>query len=802
MTIRRVCRILLALAAALVVVWSFVHVVSREVGGWHARLTDQRTQLTVLHWGDNAETAIVVSLIRAFEQQNPDIRVNRIHAADYEAKLNTMFAAGDPPDLFYLGSTQLPKMASMGLLAPLDPWIARDRPEQPPAAGAPLAEADAQDGPWIEDFYPLLLDAFRFDGQQVGRGPLYGVPKDFTTMVMYVNIDLFKRAGVEVPYDGWTWDAFEVAMAEIAALEDPGGEVYGGVLATWPDVLREIVWSHGGDFFRDADFTDVALDEPGAQAALQRVRRLRFDGQTIYNATTGDAQGLGEQEFYTGRIGVVGPIGRWRTPRFRSIDRFEWDVVPVPHTPGVEPQAAVVTVSWAMAEASEKQAAAFRLLRFLTGRQGQQLTAESGLAIPPTRSVAESDAFLQPGRAPANAELFIERIEQAQLAQMPRAAEFSRYLSEEVDQAIRLNRKSPEAAAAAVERRWLAELDSPLRDAGFPRMRWTVIGGVAAGLLLAAAAILFAWLRREKLGAIDRAQERAGWLFISPWVAGFLALTLGPMAVSLLLSVSRWTSMQPLGQADYVGLANYRALFTHDAGFIKSLWVTFYYAALAVPVLQIAALLVAVLMNQAVKAISVFRTIFFVPSVVSGVALATLWVMMFDNDKGIINRVLNTLLGPIGLSAPDWFGQDAEVYAIPAFVIMALWGVGAGMVIYLAGLKGIPGSLYEAARIDGAGKVRQFFNITVPMLSPLIFFNLVMGIIGSFQIFTQVYVMTGGGPGNATLVYVLKLYREAFEYHKMGYASAMAWILFIVLLALTLGVVRSSKRWVHYEGLQ
>ena len=142
--------------------------------------------------------------------------------------------------------------------------------------------------------------------------------------------------------------------------------------------------------------------------------------------------------------------------------------------------------------------------------------------------------------------------------------------------------------------------------------------------------------------------------------------------------------------------------------------------------------------------------------------MATLWVMMFDNQKGIINRVLDPVLnGLFGASAPDWFGTDAELFAIPAYVIMALWGVGAGMVIYLAGLKGIPESLYEAATIDGTGRVRAFFNVTLPQLSPLIFFNLVMGIIGSFQVFTQVYVMTNGGPGNATLVYVLKLYREA-----------------------------------------
>lgn len=760
----------------------------RLYGQWWADRHDPRTEITILHWGDNAEREIVASLVEKFEAQNPDIRVNRIHASDYDAKLNTMFAAGSPPDLFYLASGHLPKMAGMGLLEPLDDRIERDTLDT--------------DQAWLDEFYPVLIEAFRYDGQRIGEGSLYGVPKDFTTMLMYVNIDLFERAGVAVPYGGWTWERFDEAMRQIARLEDPTGEVYGGVFATWPEVLRQLVWSHGGDFFAGADFADVTLDEPAAQSALHRIRRLRFDDKTIYNATTGDAQGLGEQEFYTGRIGVVGPIGRWRTPRFRSIDSFEWDVVPVPHTPGAEPRNVIVTVCWAMSSASRHKEESFRLLKFLCGPEGQRLTARSGLAIPPTRVVAESDDFLQPDQSPSNARLFVDLIERAQLSQMPREAEFARYLGEEVDQAIRLDHLTPAEAAAQVEQRWIEEMRSPLRNRAFPPMRWGLIAGIAGAAILSGVALLWWWLRKQKLGSIDRAQERAGWLFISPWILGFLAMTLGPMVISLLLSVTQWTSMQPLGQARFVGLGNYTQLFTHDADFMQSLWVTFYYAALAVPVLQVAALLVAVLMNQAVRGIGVFRTVFFVPSVVSGVALATLWVMIFDNEKGILNRVLGVFLSPLHLMAPDWFGTDAEVFAIPAFVIMALWGVGAGMVIYLAGLKGISVSLYEAARIDGAGCIRQFFTITIPMLSPLIFFNLVMGIIGSFQIFTQVYVMTGGGPGNATLVYVLKLYREAFEYHKMGYASAMAWILFIVLLALTLAVVKSSKRWVHYEGLR
>ncbi|MEM9295147.1 MAG: extracellular solute-binding protein [Planctomycetota bacterium] len=787
MTLAKAARILLALAAVLVVVWSFVHVSKRTYDRWQVNRTDTRTELTILHWGDNAEVEIVEQLVRAFEAENPDIRINRVHASDYDAKLHTLFAAGDPPDLFYLKSEMLPKLSRMGLLAPLDEPV----------------ETDRQAGdPWVDSFYPVVINAFQFDGQQVGKGPLYGVAKDFTTMLFYVNVDLFRRAGVDVPYDGWTWDEFEAACAKISALQDPGGKVYGAVLASWPDVLRQIVWSFGGDFFDGVDFAKLRLGEPEAVAAMDMVRRVRFDNQTVYNATTGDAQGLGEQEFFTGRIGMVGPIGRWRTPRFRSIDNFEWDVVPAPTRPGADEVSAIATVAWSMSAQTEHPDKAYRLLKFLCGPQGQQLTAKSGLAIPCIREIAESNDFLNPGMAPNNAQLFLDLIDKARLGQMPEEAQFARIMQEEVDQAIRLNRQSPAEAAQNTEARWLAELNAPLRNAEFPTMPWDWVGGTAAGVLFVAVAILFFWLRREKLGAIDRAQERAGWIFISPWLIGFVVLTFGPMLVSLLLSLSRWTSMRPLGSAEFVGLANFQHLFTADASFLKSLWVTFYYAALAVPILQVAALLVAVLMNQAVKGIAVFRTIFFVPSVVSGVALATLWVMIFDGEKGILNRILDATIGLLDIASPDWFGIDAEVFAIPAFVIMALWGVGAGMVIYLAGLKGIPGSLYEAARIDGAGRVRQFFTITIPMLSPLIFFNLVMGVIGSFQIFTQVYVMTGGGPGNATLVYVLKLYQEAFEFHKMGYASAMAWVLFVVLLALTLVVVRSSKKWVHYEGLK
>jgi multiple sugar transport system permease protein len=205
-------------------------------------------------------------------------------------------------------------------------------------------------------------------------------------------------------------------------------------------------------------------------------------------------------------------------------------------------------------------------------------------------------------------------------------------------------------------------------------------------------------------------------------------------------------------------------------------------------------MLLAILLNQKIRFQRFVRTVYYLPSVVSGVAVALLWQWIFSPDFGL----LNALLGLVGITGPAWLADEHTV--IISFVIMSLWGVGAGMIIYLAGLQGIPSDLYEAAQVDGAGTMRQFWNITIPMLSPVIFFNVIIGVIAALQIFTQAYVMTNGGPHDASLFFMLYLYRNAFEFFKMGYASALAWVLFFYILALTLLVIRSSAIWVYYEG--
>jgi len=280
------------------------------------------------------------------------------------------------------------------------------------------------------------------------------------------------------------------------------------------------------------------------------------------------------------------------------------------------------------------------------------------------------------------------------------------------------------------------------------------------------------------------------YLCVLPWIITFLIFTAGPMIYSLALSFTNWNFLTP---AKFVGLQNFAQLLK-DPLFSKSLANTAYYTFGSVPLITFVGLLVAILMNQKVPGIAVFRTIYYLPAVVPVVAAAMLFRWVFDPNFGMLNQTLK-LFGIIG---PQWI--YSMQWVIPSFIIMSLWGVGGYMIIYLAGLQGVPTELYEAAAIDGAGTVRKFWSITVPMVSPVIFFTLVSEIIGSFQVFTGAYMMTNGGPNNASLFYVLYLYRNAFQYFKAGYGSALAWVLFVVILAFTALVFRSGSAWVYYEG--
>ena len=292
----------------------------------------------------------------------------------------------------------------------------------------------------------------------------------------------------------------------------------------------------------------------------------------------------------------------------------------------------------------------------------------------------------------------------------------------------------------------------------------------------------------------DRRNLRNGLLFAAPYIIGFLAFTLYPLIASIYYSMCQYNVIKP---PVFIGIENFRALFFEDPLFWKSLYNTLFFTAFSVPLGLCFSIGLALLLNQKVRAMSVYRTVFFLPTIVPIVASAMLWLWVLNPESGLINGIIRQFLGVDG---PGWIAN--EKWSKPSLILMSLWGVGAAMVIFLAGLAEVPQSLYEVADIDGAGRWAKFRHVTLPMLTPTILFNLVMGLIGAFQYFTQVYVMTGGrgGPVDSTMLYALYLYRNSFYYLRMGYASAMAWLLFIVILAATLLVLVSSKRWVHYYG--
>ena len=280
------------------------------------------------------------------------------------------------------------------------------------------------------------------------------------------------------------------------------------------------------------------------------------------------------------------------------------------------------------------------------------------------------------------------------------------------------------------------------------------------------------------------------YLAIAPWLVGFILFTAGPMLISLWTSFTDWDL---LTDPQWVGLENYRSLAT-DPTFIQSIKVTLAYTAAYVPLDLVGGLLLALLVRPRLRGIGIYRTIFYLPTVFSGVVFVVVWLWMLNPNGGLINLVLRWF----GIEGPRWL-LDPK-YALWSLVMMSFWGWGRSMALYLGGMQSIPGELYEAAAMDGAGSFRQFFKITLPLLSPIIFFNLVLSIISTFQSFTSAFVATNGGPLDSTLFLVLYIYRQAFEYFHMGYAAALAWVLFAIILVLTLVLLRSQKFWVFYLG--
>lgn len=295
----------------------------------------------------------------------------------------------------------------------------------------------------------------------------------------------------------------------------------------------------------------------------------------------------------------------------------------------------------------------------------------------------------------------------------------------------------------------------------------------------------------RKMSPQARREAIEGYISISPWLIGFVLLTVGPILASVYFSFTRWSITSP---AIWIGFDNYVRMFTRDPLFWQALKVTVSYVIMSLPLKITLGLGLALLLNMRLRGMDIYRTLFYIPAVISGVAVSLMWMWLLQPDTGIIN----TLLSMVGIKGPGWFWDPQ--WALPSVALMSVWSVGGSAIIYLAGLQNIPPHLYEAAKLDGANQWKSFWRITLPLLTPTLFFQLVIELIDAFKVFTQAFVITKGGPLHATYFYLFYYYEEAFRNFNMGYASALALVLMLIILAATLLVNYTSKRWVYYES--
>jgi len=737
-------------------------------------------------------------ITEVFEKRH-DVEISTFSPGGFSTqKILSAIVGGTAPDVLPVG-LYAKDWVGRGVVRPLDDLIARDR--------------DKPYGIHLEDYYEASLEAVTFEGQ------MYALPDWAISFTLYYNKDILTQAGL-VDEAGEarppaTWEEWFEQNRVLTRRDDDGSIVRTG---GYPGYYVPTLFSLGkqlGARFISPDGRTCTMTDPVVLQGLQWLTRYfdYFGGRERLDAFRSSNAMSGKDPFYTG-VEAMRVEGQWYITNFaRFGPDVDYGVSPVPQFAGQPRVDFQITTTWGIPHGAEKPELAWEFLKWITSREAQEIkvretiefTKNRGHAFTPfttaNRRTNEyiAEKFVRhnpifPEKTKRAYDQFVELLETATHL-YPVMTPVGQLLRDELvraTDAATLHRLGPEEALARGQRRVQDALDQFWGERQLTQVRWPLVGAIGAlilGGLATWVGVRFLRVYRP-LGRQRRREALAGMLFVSPWAIGFTVLLAGPVLFSIVLSFTRYSVLRP---ARWVGLDNYVNLLTQDPLFFKSLLNTVYMM-MGIPLNLVVGLSIAMLLNKAMRGISVYRTIYYLPSIVPAVASAILWVWIFHPNSGL----MNTVLAWFGVDGPLWL--HSETWAKPAIIVNGLWGAGGGMIIWLAGLKGIPEHLYEAAEIDGATWWGKFRYVTVPMLTPYIFFNLIMGTIGTLQIFTQAVVMTKGGPLDATLFYVYYLFNNAFEYFRMGYASAMAWILFIFILILTLIQLKLAPRWVHYES--
>ncbi len=782
-----------------------------------AQSSHAQTKTKLIVWGlqTGPESAGLDAQLAEFEKRNPDIEISALSigaGSMNPQKLMTSIVGGAPPDLINQDRFTIGDWASRDAFSPLDEFLA--------------AEKGGKDPISAESFYPAAWK------EAVYKGHVYGIPTNIDDRALYYNRKLFREAGLDPNKPPRTWEELQQAAKKLTKTRKDGSFEQIGFIPNWGNSwLYLYAWQNGGEFM-SPDGKKCTLDAPQNVGALKYMADFydMLGGYDKVNIFQSGFQSNEQDPFFTGKIAMV-INGSWNLNNIaRYAPDLDFGVAPAPvpaarlkgegRFKGDDP-----FITWsggaslAIPMGAKHPKEAWRFLKWMVSEEAAVLGASKQKAFNLRQgrpyvfdftSRPEINQVLLQKFAPSSKSLKDGQSEFIDLLKVSKYRPVTFVGQTLWDAHVRAfeqacqHAQTPKAALTEQTNLVQKELNAAFARDSLPlfSFKWPII--TIAALCLFGLAFGGTRMKQQIGGSRMAKQEtKAAYLMASPWIIGFLLLTAGPILSSILLAFSYY---DVLHAPRYAGLANFHTLFTDDRELmIKAFYNAGYLAIIGIPLGMATGLAIAMLLNMKVKGMNWYRTAFYIPSIVPAVASAVLWswILAGDPSKGLLNAVWSaTLTQWFGWLPPGWFG--VADWAKPGLIVQGLWGAGGGMILWLAGLQGVPSSLYEAARIDGASGWKQFRHVTLPMLSPYIFFNLIMGTIGALQEFDRVYVLGGGsggaGPLDSMLVPVLYLFNNAFRFFKMGYASAIAWVVFVIILILALIQFWAQKYWVHYES--
>jgi multiple sugar transport system permease protein len=755
-------------------------------------------------------------------------------------------AGGMPPDLILFDRYAVSEWAARGAFTRLDDFVARESTNPAPDAIRP------------ENFYKSCWDEVVYENPITGARGIYGIPERVDDRALFYNKDLLKRAGfVDAKGEAQpprTWEELEQMAVKLTEHDVRGRITQLGFAPNFGNAwLYLYSWMNGGRFM-SSDRRQCSLNSPAVVQALEWMRRVydSLGGAQKEFAFEGTAQS-GQRSAPPGELDlfVQGKVamkidGYWTFPevlaQYGQNLNYAVTLPPVPASAvGKENKGRSWVSGWcyAIPSTARQKEGAWELLKFMCSQHAREIIGESerlrlqsiGRIYVPTQNanrhinewafqkyIASDPAV--PSKLRDGVKLLNDLIDISPFRPVTPVGQLLFNEQKRATENAIFHKMSAQGAldeSTAVVQDALDRALSPTRGGLVP---WKYFLGAYFSLIVGAGIAIYLGETRRHFGILqERALSRpklrdatagvpptparpaaepnryffsqwaGGWLCASPWIIGFILFTGGPILFAIVASFCDYDILNP---ARFIGLANYRWMFTRDPLFWKVVGNTLYMV-IGIPLGMALSLALALMLNLEVRGVAVWRTFFYLPSIVPAVASSILWIWIFNPRIGLLNNVL----AAFGIHGPNWL-QDEHTSKI-ALILMGLWSAGGGMIVWLAGLKGISPTYYEAAALDGANAWQRFRTITLPLLSPYIFFNLIMGLIATLQIFTQSFIMTQGGPIDSTLFYAYHLFNNAFRFLQMGYASALGWFLFLAVFLLTLLQLKLSKRWVHYE---